>query len=141
MMANLLYRTRLKIAAGMLDFRDYSLFADCFGPRWNYYLRDVIASIPIPLRFEKNDFETGVAAKRLALYAEDLLPFLDSEQKKKMAAAQRILWLKFEEVAFDASDGMHWQKLEPREADNIDVGPVTEADLHNDFFQAGNEPF
>jgi hypothetical protein len=116
---NLLYRTRLKMAAAMLDFRDYSLFADCFGPRWNYYLRDIIASIPIPLRFGKGDFESGMAAKLLALYAEDPLPFLDSESKKKMAAAQRMLWLKFEELAFDAPAMAHWRKARPQEADNL----------------------
>ena len=43
-MSNLFYRTRLRMAAAMLDFRDYGLFADCFGPRWNYCLRDIIAS-------------------------------------------------------------------------------------------------
>ncbi|MGB8369482.1 MAG: hypothetical protein WCF71_09360, partial [Verrucomicrobiia bacterium] len=140
-LGNLLYRTRLKMAAAMLDFRDYSLFADCFGPRWNYYLRDIIASIPIPLRFGKGDFETGLAAKRLALYAEDQLPFLDSESKKKMAAAQRMLWLKFEELAFDAPATAHWRETRPPEADNIDVGPVTEADLHDDLFVSSGNPF
>jgi len=116
-LGNLLYRTRLKMAAAMLDFRDYSLFADCFGPRWNYYLRDIIASIPIPLRFGKGDFESGMAAKLLALYAEDPLLFLDSESKKKMAAAQRLLWLKFEELAFDAPALAHWREARPQEAD------------------------
>ena len=125
----------------MRDFRDYSLFADCFGPRWNFYLRDSIAGIPIPLRFGKGDFETGLAAKLLALYAEDPLPFLDSESKKNLAAAQRMLWLKFEELAFDDPATAHWQEARPQEADNIDVGPLTEADLHDDLFRLENEPF
>ena len=55
-LGNLLYRTRLKMAAAMLNFRDYGLFADCFGPRWNYYLRDIIASIPIPLAIWQRRF-------------------------------------------------------------------------------------
>jgi hypothetical protein len=140
-LGNLLYRTRLKMTAGMLGFRDYSLFADCFGPRWNFYLRDIIASIPIPLRFGKGDFETGLAAKLLALYAEDPLPFLDSETKKNLAAAQRMLWLKFEELAFDAPAMAHWRETRPPEADNIDVGPLTEADLHDDLFRPAEVPF
>jgi hypothetical protein len=93
-LGNLLYRTRLRMAAAMLDFRDYGLFADCFGPRWNYYLRDIIASIPIPLRFGKGEFESGMAAKRLALYVADPLAFLEAESKQKVAAASRMLWFK-----------------------------------------------
>jgi hypothetical protein len=30
---------------------------------------------------------------------------------------------------------------EPREADNIDLGPVTEADLHDDLFESSGNPF
>ena len=140
-LGNLLYRTRLRMAAAMLGFRDYSLFADCFGPRWNFYLRDIIASIPIPLRFGKGDFETGVAAKLLNLFAENPLPWLDSESKKNLAAAQRLLWLKFEALAFDAPAMAHWRETRPPEADNIDVGPLTEADLHDDLFRPSDVPF
>jgi hypothetical protein len=140
-LGNLLYRTRLKMAAAMLNFKDYGYFADFFGPRWNYYLRDIIAGIPIPLVFGKGNFETGVAAKLLAAYAADPVPYLDVETKKKMAGAYRMLWRKFEELAFDASAGARWQESEPGEADNIDVGPVTEDDLTGELFATSGNPF
>jgi hypothetical protein len=62
-LGNLIYRTRLKLAASMLHFQEYGDFADYFGPRWNYYLRDIIASIPMPLVFGKGEFKRGFAAK------------------------------------------------------------------------------
>jgi hypothetical protein len=64
-----------------------------------------IASIPIPQVFGKGDFETGIAAGLLAEYAKDPLPYFDPESKKKMTAADRMMWLKFEEPAFDAPAG------------------------------------
>jgi hypothetical protein len=140
-LGNLLYRTRLKIAAAMLDFRDYGLFADCFGPRWNYYLRDIIAGIPIPLVFGKGCFESGVAARSLAEYTKDPWPCLGPESKEKMKTACKMMWMKFKELAFDAPATAHWREARPREADNIDVGPLTEADLHDDLFRPENEPF
>jgi hypothetical protein len=51
-----------------------------------------------------------------------------------MSAAHRMLWQKFEELVFDAPST-------PQEADNIDVGPVTEADLHDDLFFPSDAPF
>jgi hypothetical protein len=140
-LGNLLYRTRLKMAAAMLNFRDCGYFADFFGPRWNYYLREIIASIPIPLVFAKGNFESGVAAKLLATYAADPLPYLDPETKNKLSAAYQMLWRKFEEIAFDASAGSRWQKAMSPEADNIDVGPVTEDDLNDDLFKTSENPF
>ena len=100
-----------------------------------------IASIPMPLRFGKGEFESGVAAKRLALYVADPLAFLEAESKQKMAAASRMLWFKFEELAFKAPATAHWREARSPEADNIDVGPVTEADLHNDLFRPAEETF
>jgi len=140
-LGNLLYRTRLKIAAAMLNFQDYSFFADFFGPRWNYYLRDIIASIPIPLVFAKGNFESGVAAKLLAQYVADPLPYLDPETKKKMSAAYRALWRKFEEIAFDTSAQSRWQEATSPEADNIDVGPVNSDDFQREMFEKPYEPF
>jgi hypothetical protein len=140
-LGNLIYRTRLKLAASMLCFKDYSDFVEYFGSRWNYYLRDIIASIPIPLRFGKGDFKTGVAAKVLNLFAENPGPFLDPELKQKMTAAHRMLWFKFEELAFEAPARAHWREARPQESDNIDVGPVTEADLHDDLFRPPDLPF
>jgi hypothetical protein len=117
-LGNLLYRIWLKMAAAILHFSDYSLFAGCFGPRWNFYLRDIIASIPIPLVFGKGNFESGVTARLLAEYAEDPLSYLDSELKKKMTAAYRMMWLKFKELAFDAPATAHWREARPQQADN-----------------------
>src|SRR5208282_3315420 len=130
-MGNLISRTRLKLAALMLRLDDYGDFADYFGGRWNYYLRDIIAGIPIPFIFGKGCFETGVVAEWLNRFVENPLPFLDAETKKKMATVQRDLWSKFLELVFD--DPV--MKPRPAEADNIDVGPVTVADLHDDLFR------
>jgi len=58
-----------------------------------------------------------------------------------MAAACKMMWVKFEELAFDVPAAAHWRDARPQEADNIDVGRLTEADLHNDLFQSENEPF
>jgi hypothetical protein len=140
-LGNLLYRTRLKMAGAMLNFKDYSLFADIFGPRWNYYLRDIIASIPIPLVFGKGSFESGVAAKMLAEYAADPFPHLETETKKKMTDASRMMWQKFEELAFDSPVMTELQPVKIEEADNIDVGPLTEADLQDELFRPSDVPF
>ena len=85
-LGNLIYRTRLKMAAAMLHFQDYGDFANFFGPRWNYYLGDLIAAIPVPMVFAKGDFECGIAAKILDDFAENPIPYLDEETKKKLAA-------------------------------------------------------
>jgi hypothetical protein len=50
---NLIHRTRLKLAASMLHFEEYGDFADYLGPRWYFYLGDIIASIPVPWKFAK----------------------------------------------------------------------------------------
>jgi hypothetical protein len=105
------------------------------------WLRDTIASIPIPLIFAKGEFESGVAAKRLAQYAEDPLPFLDSVTKKKLNEAYRELWRKFEDIAFGESAQTRYEAAMHPPADNLDLGPVTEADLHVDLFQPENQPF
>jgi hypothetical protein len=93
-------------------------------------MRDIISSIPIPLVFGKGNFETGVAAKLLTAYAADPVPYLDPESKKKMAVAYRMLWRKFEEMAFDASAGLRWQESEPQEAD-----------LNGELFATSGNPF
>jgi hypothetical protein len=36
-----------------------------FGPRWHFYLGDIITAIPVPWKFAKGDFESGLAAKVL----------------------------------------------------------------------------
>jgi hypothetical protein len=70
------------------------------------------------------------------------LPFLDEAGKKKMVAAQSGLLRKFTELACDESAEMRWQDSQrPTEADNIDVGPTTEADLQSDLIEASGNPF
>jgi hypothetical protein len=67
-------------------------------------------------------------------------PYLDPKSKKKMAAPYRMMRLKFEELAFDAPATGNWREARPQEADNMDAGRVTEADLHDDLFEASGVP-
>jgi hypothetical protein len=140
-LGNLIYRTRLKMAASMLHFQDYGDFADYFGPKWNYYLGDLIAAIPIPMVFGKEDFMRGVAAKILNDFAENPFPYLDEEAKKKMMAVNTMLLRKFTELACDDLAQMRWQESQPEEADNIDVGPLTADDLQGELLEVSDNPF
>ena len=45
------------------------------------------------------------------------------------------------DLAFDAPATAHWQTARIKEADNIDVGPLTEADLQDNLFGPSNVPF
>jgi hypothetical protein len=54
-----------------------------------------------------------------------------------MLAAQSALLRK----ACDVSAEMRRQESQPAEADNIDVGPATEADLQADLIEASGNPF
>ena len=96
-LGNLIYRTRLKIAAGMLNFQEYGDFADYFGPRWNFYLRNSIAWIPMPFRFLKGAFESGLAGSMLAQYAGNPAAYLDDRGKAKLGDVSRELWRRFTE--------------------------------------------
>ncbi len=140
-LGNLIYRTRLKITADILHLDDYGGFADFLGSRWNYYLGDLIAAIPVPMKFAKGDFECGVAVNILNDYTENPLPYLDEDGKKKMVAVSAALLEKFRELAFDEMAEMRWRESQPAEADEIDLGPVTEADLQHDLLADSNEPF
>jgi len=140
-LGNLIYRTRLKIAAEMLHFQEYGDFADYFGPRWHYYIGDIIASIPVPWKFAKGDFESGLAAKVLRTFAEDPMPFLSHEDKAKMTSADAGLSRKFTDLAFDEAAAVRWDESRPTEADNIDVGPATEMALQNDLIESSGNPF
>jgi hypothetical protein len=137
----LIYRTRLKMAADMLHFREYGDFADYFGPRWHYYIGDIIARIPVPWKFAKGDFESGLAAKVLGTFTADPVPFLSQEDKAKMTVTNAGLLRKFTDLAFDESAAVRWQEAQPTEADNIDVGPATETDLQNDLIESSGNPF
>ncbi|MGB7767975.1 MAG: hypothetical protein WBN22_03875 [Verrucomicrobiia bacterium] len=138
-LGNLIYRTRLRLAASMLHFQDYGDFADYFGPRWNYYLRDIIAAIPVPMVFAKGHFESGVAAKLLNDFVENPFPYLDEATKKKMTAVHSALLRKFTELVFNETAAMRWQEAHESQADNTDVGPVTEAE--NNLFETSENPF
>jgi hypothetical protein len=95
----------------------------------------------VPWKFAKGDFESGLAAKVLRGFAEDPIPVLSKEEKAKMTAAHAALSRKFDELAFDESAAVRWQEAQPTEADNIDVGPVMETDLQEDFVEASGNPF
>jgi hypothetical protein len=135
-LGNLIYRTRLKLAASMLHFKEYGDFADYLGPRWHFNLGEIIASIPVPWKFAKGDFENGLAAKVLRGFAKDPFPVLSKEEKAKMTAAHGALLRKFQEIAFDESAEMRWQEFGRSEADETDVGPGTETELQKDLFEA-----
>jgi hypothetical protein len=140
-LGNLIHRTRLKLAASMLHFEEYGDFADYFGPRWHFYLGDIIASIPVPWKFAKGDFESGLAAKVLRGFVEDPFPVLSKEENARMTAAHSALLRKFTDLAFDESAAVRWQESQPTEADNIDVGPPTETDLQDELIEASGKPF
>jgi hypothetical protein len=135
-LGNLIHRTRLKIAAGLLNFREYGDFAEYFGPRWNYYLKDAIAWIPMPFRFLKGAFETGIAGKLLALYAANPEAFLDDREREKLGDVSRALWRRFNETLGESS-GSNCER-----SDN-DCGDCRDsaADLPEDELTDSNEPF
>ena len=74
-------------------------------------------------------------------FAENPFPYLDEETKKKLAAVNSMLLRKFTELAFDDMAEARWQESQPAEADNIDVGPLTGADLQEDLLEPSENPF
>jgi hypothetical protein len=140
-LGNLIHRTRLKMAARMLNFTDYGDYADYFGPRWHYYIGDIIAGIPIPFKFGKGDFEKGVAVKILNEYAENPYAYLDEAGKKQLVAVDAALLQKFTDLAFDESAEIRWREAQPGGADNVDVGPVTPDDLQRELLETSENPF
>jgi hypothetical protein len=44
-------------------------------------------------------------------------------------------------LAFDEATETRWRESDQAEADNIDVGPVTETDSQNDLFESTGNPF
>ena len=91
--------------------------------------------------FAKGDFERGLAVKILNDFAENPLPYLDEEAKQKLAAVNSMLLRKFAELAFDDRAQVRWQESAPGEADNLNVGPLTEADLTDELFATSENPF
>ncbi len=110
--SNLIYRTRLKLAASMLHFDGCDDFEDYFGPRWHCYLGDAIASIPVPFRFATGEFESGIAGIRLREFAADPYPYLGELERKKMARTQSDLHRKFQELALDESAESRYKEWE-----------------------------
>jgi hypothetical protein len=139
-LGNLIYRTRLKLAASMLPFDGYDDFEDYLGPRWHCYLGDIIATIPVPLVFAKGQFEVGVAARLLNEFAANPYPYLDEGAKKKMAAAHSDLLRKFTELAFEQSAQTRWQESQRADAEFIDVRPAAETKSQYDLFQSSENP-
>jgi hypothetical protein len=139
-LSNLIHRTRLKLAASMLDFREYGDFADYFGSRWHYYLGAIIATIPVPFVFDKGQFKSGLATKVLRDYAADPFRYLDEAGRKKMRMAHSDLLRRFTDLAFDESAEMRWQESRRPEADNVDAG-APETDLQNELLESSGNPF
>jgi hypothetical protein len=67
-----------------MHFGRYEDCGDYFGARWNCYLSDIIATIPVPLTFAKEHLESGVAARLLNEFAADPYPYFDEAARKKM---------------------------------------------------------
>jgi hypothetical protein len=137
----LIYRTRLKIAARMLNFQEYGDFAEYFGSRWNYFLRNSIAWIPVPFQFQRGAFESGFACEILSRYAENPQLCLDERGKEKLTDVSRELWWRFDEAI---SENVFKARLEPRSmrlGDNFGDGPVTPDDLQDDLFRRSENPF
>jgi hypothetical protein len=125
----------------MLHFKGYDDFEDYFGPRWNCYLSDIIATIPVPLVFAKGQFEGDVAARLLGEFAADPYPYLDEAAKKKMTTAQSDLLRKFEKFAFGESAEVRWQESQRTETGDTDAESATERNLQNDLFESAEIPF
>jgi hypothetical protein len=140
-LGNLIHRTRLKLAASMLDFREYGDFADYFGSRWHYYLGAIIAAIPIPFVFDKGQFKSGLATKVLMDYAADPFPFLDEAGKKKMRMAHSDLLRKFADLALGESAQTRWQESHRARVDNADAETLVETDLQNELIGSPGNPF
>ncbi len=140
-LGNLIYRTRLKLAASMLHFKRVWRLCGLFRPPVALLPGRHYRGHPCALEFAKGDFESGLAANVLRGFAEDPFAVLSREEKAQMTAAHAALLRKFDELAFDESAAIRWQEAQPTEADNIDVGPATETDLQNDLLEASGNPF
>ncbi len=138
-LGNLIHRTRLKLAASMLHFEVYGDFADYFGARWHYYLGDIIASIPVPLLFAKDQFENGAAARLLNEFAANPYSYLDETARRKMDTAHAGLLRKFGEMAFDESAQARFQEFARTKANDVEV-PVLQSKCEIDLFEAAKGP-
>jgi hypothetical protein len=121
----------LKIAAGMLNFREYGDLAEYFGPRCNFYLRNSIAWIPMRFRFLKGAFESGLTDAMLAQYAGNPAAFLDNRGNAKLGDVSRELWRQF-------TEGMREGCTDSVRSDN---DCSDEADMPDDTSEDPNVPF
>jgi hypothetical protein len=122
-LGNLIYRTRLKIAARMLNFQDYGDFAEYFGPRWHFYLKNDLAWIPMPFKFQKGAFESGLAGQVLPDYGERPEIYLDERGKTKLGDVSRGLWRRLEEVLEESVD-LRLRRMAESASDGFVGGPV-----------------
>jgi hypothetical protein len=136
----LIYRTRLKIAAQMLNFQDYGDFAEYFGLRWNYYLRNAISWIPVPFKFTKGAFESGFAAEVLAGYSEHPEIYLDERGKAKLGDVSREIWRRLEEILEESAE-LRLRRTTDSASDNFGDGPTLQDGSQKDLFDKPNEPF
>lgn len=136
----LIHRTRLRIAAGILRMVDYGDFADFFGPQWNYYLKNTLAWIPMPVRFAKGDFESGLAAQVLARYAENPKLYLDDRGKAKIDQVASELWRHLRKALEENTEALLKYQVNCL-SDNFGDGPALPEGLQDDLFQNPDEPF
>ena len=140
-LGQLIYRTRLKMAAGMLGFTEYGDFAEYFGPRWNYLLKNAIAWIPVPFHFQKGDFASGFAGVVLSAYARHPELCLDERGKAKLADVSRELWRRLQEVLAEDDTEERLARQAMRLGDNVGDGPATQEGLQEGLFCHSEDPF
>jgi len=128
------------IVAGMLGFQDYGDFSEYFGPRWNYLLKNVIGWVPIPFRFYKDDFASGVAVRTLRAYADTPKQYLDEKERARIDEAACELWRRLEDALGENSEKL--VALRSRIAgDNTGDGPATADGLQAGLFDDPYIPF
>jgi hypothetical protein len=140
-LGQLIYRTRLKMAARMLNFEKYEDFADYFGPRWNYLLKNAIAWIPVPFRFLKGAFESGFAYTVLAGYADKPELYLDERGKAKLGDVTRELWRRLNETISEDDCEARLQRQAMRPGDNAGDGPASLDGLQRELLPDSEDPF
>jgi hypothetical protein len=138
-LGSLIHRIRLRIAARMLGFQDYGDFAEYFGPKWNHLLKGALAGIPMPFRFHKSDFATGVAQRTLLAYAAAPKQYLEAKDHPRVDAVASELLRRLEEVLADSEKRLKLRAFSL--GDNTGDGPATESDKQSDLFADPYIPF
>ena len=139
-LGNLIYRTRLSILARMLNFQGFDDFAEYFDSGWPFRLKSIIAWIPMPFRFRKGDFESGMAARVLKAYALSPKDYLEEREKTKIDDVARELWRRLEYSLGENAESL--VELRSRIAgDNSGDGPATADGLQSGLFDDPYIPF